>query len=90
MRSDLGHRKPDGKHAVQPKIHGRAAKVLQALHDAGARGLTTSECLQLTYLLSSYVHKLRRAGFIIETRRESSNGRWCARYILAPSKLHHD
>ena len=71
---------PDG---VVCRFGGRDAWALDALIRAGERGCTPIEFPGPRW--SGYVHKLRRAGLVIETRDERHGGPYPgrhARYIL--------
>jgi len=65
------------------KLEGRLAWAMDNLHRAGEGG-----CTPITFpgpRWSGYVHKLRRAGFIIETITENHGGPFSghhARYVL--------
>jgi hypothetical protein len=64
-------------------LEGRVAWALRQLTDAGTHGLTALECPALRW--SGYVHRLRCAGFDIETQREPNAGPFRgthARYML--------
>ena len=54
------------------KFHGRPAWALAALIDAGARGLSVLERPAPRW--AAYIHKLRRAGVMIETLHEHHGG----------------
>jgi hypothetical protein len=64
-------------------VHGRGAWALMALMEAGERGCTPIDHPGPRW--SSYVHDLRRLGFVIETVRERHGGEFPgdhARYVL--------
>lgn len=76
----LATRLPDG----QPQsLIGRDAWALRALAQAGTRGCTPIDTPGPRW--SAYVHKLRKAGFTIETVHEQHEGPFSgthARYVL--------
>ena len=53
-------------------VRGRDAQTLRRLIDAGAKGI--SSLTVAAPRLSAYIHKLRKAGFSIETRHISHGG----------------
>jgi hypothetical protein len=72
---------PDGR-SIQ--IKGREAWALHLLHEAGSAGVTPRENPAPRW--SSYVHRLRRRGIVIETVRERHQGAFAGehgRYVLA-------
>jgi hypothetical protein len=71
---------PDGP---ERKFQGRVAWALAALIAAGDRGISTIE--QPAPRWSDYVHKLRRAGVVVETIAERHGGPYAGehgRYVL--------
>jgi len=55
-------------------FEGQEARTLRALIEAGERGVTSLEISTWALRVSHYVFKLRRAGLLIETRREPHEG----------------
>lgn len=60
------------------RFKGREAWALAALIDAGEKGCTPIEHVGPRW--SAYVHKLRKAGLIIETIHESHSGPYSGRH----------
>lgn len=69
MSSKITIRLPDGRRQT---FHGREAWTLRQLVNAGPSGITTLE--QPAPRWSHYVFKLRKAGLVISTDRESHSG----------------
>lgn len=69
---------------TQRTLHGREAQTLALLIENGPRGFTSGEASPLGWArrTSHYIHKLRTAGFSIETHQEKAGDALIGRYVL--------
>jgi len=64
------------------QVKGRAAQTLQALYEAGSRGVNLAQMSNWALRLASYVYDLRGLGLCIVTERVKFEGGYYGQYIL--------
>ena len=67
------------------EVEGQEARTLEALYEAGDRGITAQEVSTWALRLAHYVMKLKRLGLSIDMEREKHGGPvagWHGRYSL--------